>query len=88
MSYICETPVLLIFFNRPSTFEQVFEKVREAKPKTLILAQDGARNEDDLPGIQACRNIAESVDWDCEVIKDYSEKNLGCFFCASVYLYP
>lgn len=78
MSYICETPVLLIFFNRPSTFEQVFEKVREAKPKTLILAQDGARNEDDLPGIQACRNIAESVDWDCEVIKDYSEKNLGC----------
>ena len=78
MSYICETPVLLIFYNRPSTFEQVFEKVREAKPKTLILAQDGARNEDDLPGIQACRNIAESVDWDCEVIKDYSEKNLGC----------
>lgn len=78
MSYICETPILLIFFNRPTAFAQVFEKVREAKPKTLILAQDGARNERDHAGIQACRKIAESVDWNCEVIRDYSSENLGC----------
>ena len=78
MSYICETPVLLIFFNRPSTFEQVFEQVRKVRPKTLILAQDGARNEEDIAGIKACREIAESVDWNCEIIKDYSDENLGC----------
>ena len=78
MSYICETPVLLVFFNRPSTFEQVFEQVRKVRPKTLILAQDGARNEEDIAGIKACREIAESVDWNCEIIKDYSDENLGC----------
>lgn len=78
MSYSCNTPVLMIFFNRPDTFEKVFEKVREAKPKTLILAQDGPRNDDDVASIEACRKIAENIDWDCNVIHDYSEVNLGC----------
>ncbi|MBQ7225174.1 MAG: hypothetical protein IJX02_01075 [Clostridia bacterium] len=78
MNYSCSTPVLLIFFNRPDTFAKVFEKVREAKPKTLILAQDGPRNENDVAGINECRKIAESVDWECEVIRQYSDVNLGC----------
>ena len=78
MSYVCKTPVLLIFFNRPSTFKQVFEKVRKVEPKIVILAQDGARSEEDRTGIQACRVIAESIDWDCKVIQDYSDINLGC----------
>lgn len=78
MEYSCSTPVLLIFFNRADTFAKVFEKVRKAKPKILILAQDGPRDEKDIPGIESCRKIAESVDWDCEKIRDYSEVNLGC----------
>lgn len=78
MDYRCKTPVLMIFFNRPETFEKVFEKVRAAKPYTLILAQDGARNDRDLAGVEACRKITEQIDWDCEVIRDFSETNLGC----------
>lgn len=78
MEYRCNTPVLLIFFNRPDTFSKVFEKVRKAKPKTLILAQDGARGEQDVEGIKKCREIAENIDWECEIIRDYSETNLGC----------
>lgn len=76
--YKCNTPILLIFFNRPDTFEKVFAEVRKAKPHTLILAQDGPRNEQDKIGIYECRRIAENVDWECNVIKDYSEVNLGC----------
>lgn len=76
--YITESPVLLIFFNRPDTFKKVFERVREVKPKTLFLAQDGPRNDDDIPGIEACRKIAEQVDWDCVVYRSYSKINLGC----------
>lgn len=78
MGYRCNTPVVLIFFNRPDTFEKVFAEVRKAKPKTLFLVQDGARNDGDTEGIEACRKIAENVDWECEVIKDYSKINLGC----------
>lgn len=78
MDYRCSTPVLLIFFNRPDTFARVFEQVRKAKPRTLILAQDGPRNDKDVDGINKCREIAESVNWECEIIRDYSEINLGC----------
>lgn len=78
MNYSCSVPVLMIFFNRPDSFKKVFEKVREARPKTLILAQDGPRNEIDLPGIEACRKVVENIDWECNVIRDYSEVNLGC----------
>lgn len=78
MEYSCNAPVLLIFFNRPDCFAKVFERVREAKPKVLILAQDGPRNDRDKIGIEQCRRIAESIDWDCNVIRDYSEVNLGC----------
>ena len=78
MSYICQTPVALIFFNRPKMLSNVFDKVREAKPKKLYLIQDGPRNEDDVPKIMECRKIVENIDWECEVIKDYSEINLGC----------
>ena len=78
MSYICNVPVALIFFNRPDTFAKVFEMVREVKPRKLFLIQDGARNDNDISKILECRNIAEGVDWECEVIRDYSDINLGC----------
>lgn len=78
MEYVCNTPVLMIFFNRPESFSKVFEQVRIVKPKTLILAQDGPRNEEDIPKIEACRKVVENIDWECEVIKDYSAVNLGC----------
>ena len=78
--YRCKTPVTLIFFNRPNTFRKVFEKVREAKPYKLYLVQDGARlnRTDDVTRIQECRKIAENVDWECQVFKNYSDINLGC----------
>ena len=78
MDYRCKNAVLLIFFNRPETLQLVFEKVKKAKPPKLFLVQDGARDSRDLERILACREIVENVDWDCEVIKDYSETNLGC----------
>lgn len=75
-----DVPVLLTFFVRYETFEKVFESVRRAKPRVLLLWQDGPRENrpDDIEGIQRCRQIAENIDWECEVHKNYQEKNLGC----------
>lgn len=78
MDYKCKSPVLLIFFNRPDTFKKVFEKVRAAKPENLVLVQDGPRNKDDEKSVAECRKIAENIDWECNVIRDYSDVNLGC----------
>lgn len=73
-----DVAVLCLFFNRPDKFERVFEQVKKARPSKLFLYQDGPRHEDDLAGIQACRKIAANIDWECEVHRQYCEKNQGC----------
>ena len=77
--WLVDVPVLLIFFIRPDTFAQVFEKVRQARPSKLFLACDGPREgTDDKEKIEQCKKIAEAIDWECEVHTDYAEQNLGC----------
>ena len=71
------SPVLIIFFNRPSTLKKVFERVREVKPPVLFLAQDGPRDKKDFEKVMECRKIVEKIDWPCEVYRNYEEKNLG-----------
>ncbi len=75
-----KTPVALIIFNRPDTTKRVFEAIREAKPPKLLVIADGPRA--DRPGeaekCAATRAIIGSVDWECEVLTNYSDVNLGC----------
>ena len=73
-----DVAVLLLFFNRPESFGQVFAEVKKARPSKLFLYQDGPRGERDMAGIKACREIAEDIDWECEVHRMYQEKNVGC----------
>ncbi|MBR7126026.1 MAG: hemolysin activation protein, partial [Prevotella sp.] len=75
---LVDVSVLLLFFNRADTFLQVFQAVREARPARLFLYQDGPRSEADMAGIEACRSIAEQVDWQCEVHRKYQQRNYGC----------
>lgn len=73
-----DVAVLMLFFNRPDSFGKVFEEVRKARPSHLFLYQDGPRGERDMAGIMACRKIAENVDWECDVQRNYQERNYGC----------
>lgn len=70
--------VLILFFNRSKTLKLVFDEVRKARPSKLFLYQDGPRNEKDIEGIKACREIVDNIDWECEVHRKYQEKNEGC----------
>lgn len=70
-------PIMIVFFVREENLRKQFETVREAKPSKLLLVQDGPRNQRDEERIQRCRQIVENVDWDCEIIKNYSDVNLG-----------
>jgi len=73
-------PVALIFFNRPSVLSETFEAIKKSKPSELFLIQDGPRvgNSDDINKIKLCRDIVENIDWECDIHKYYSDKNLGC----------
>jgi len=75
-----KAPVAFFVFNRPYTTEKVFEAIRQAKPTKLLVVADGPRA--DRPGeVEKCaaaRAIIDRVDWDCEVLKNYSDVNQGC----------
>ena len=80
-----ETAILFLVFNRPDTTQQVFNKIKEIKPKYLFVAADGPRS--DKPGEdKKCletRNIIKQIDWDCELKTLFREINLGCGVAVS-----
>lgn len=75
-----DVAVLIIFFARPDTLQKVFDSVKEARPTTLLLWQDGPRKNrsDDIENIQRCRAIVENIDWECTVYRNYHTENMGC----------
>src|SRR4030067_809654 len=75
-----KTPVAFLIFNRPDTTESVFREIARAKPEKLLVVADGARPEKagEAEKCEQARRIISSVDWDCEVLKNYSDVNLGC----------
>lgn len=74
------TPVAFLIFNRPEHTARVWAAIRAARPSTLLLVGDGARasrpGEDEL--VRRTREVVSKVDWDCQVITNFSEANLGC----------
>lgn len=75
-----DTPIAFLVFNRPEATARVFNAIRAVRPPKLLVVADGPRQ--DRPGeSDACgqvRAIIDGVDWPCEVLKNYSDRNLGC----------
>jgi len=74
------TPVLFLVFNRPETTKQVFEAIRQDRPKQLFIAADGPRSDrpDDKQKCEQVLEIVTAVDWKCDVKTLLRESNLGC----------
>lgn len=72
-----KTPVALIIFKRPDATKKVFEKIRKIKPQTLLIIADGPRSKEEKELCRVTRNIVEKIDWNCTVLRNYSEINLG-----------
>lgn len=79
-----EIGVLYLFFNKIETTALVLEKILEAKPSILLLAQDGPRqgNQYDKDAVPECREkvekLVEKIDWPCKIYRNYSEINMSC----------
>jgi len=73
-------PVLLLLFNRPANAKRLLEHVRQGKPKRLYLSVDGPRPEKDGEAelVLAVQQVAQDVDWDCEVHTRFLTENVGC----------
>lgn len=79
------TPVLFLIFNRPDTTQKVFEAIRQARPERLFVAADGPSEDKDGEAEKCAqaRSIIGNVDWDCEVVTLFRDKNLGCRMAVS-----
>lgn len=75
-----QTAVVFFIFNRTDTTKQVFEAIRRAKPPKLLVVADGPRanRAGETEKCVATRAVIDQVDWDCQVLTNYSEVNLGC----------
>lgn len=79
-SHTLKTPVALIIFNRPETTKQVLAKIAEAKPRKLLVVADAPRanHEFEANRCREARAIIETISWDCEVLTNYADLNMGC----------
>ena len=74
------TPVVFLIFNRPSLTAQVFERIRQAQPRQLLIVADGPRanHAGEAELCAQTRAVVERIDWDCDVQRNYADANLGC----------
>ena len=75
---LIDVPVLVLFFNRPKMLKKEFERIQTARPSTLLLYQDGERNESDHHKVEECRDIVNNINWTCKVYRLFQDKNYGC----------
>ncbi len=73
-----DIPVVFIVFNRPHTTRKVFDVIKKINPKQLFIIADGPRNEAEKVLCDEVREIVSSIDSNCEVHKNFADRNLGC----------
>lgn len=74
-------PVAVVVFNRLDCMKEILDSIRKVMPPRLYIISDGPRKgvEGEDVKVEAVRRYAEeNVDWDCELIKVYSDRNMGC----------
>jgi hypothetical protein len=72
------TPVVLEIFNRPQFVERVLASIAEVQPRRLLVVADGPRSSEEAERCQAARAVLDRVDWDCDILTNFSPTNLGC----------
>ena len=75
-----DVAVALFVFNRPDFVRQVMAVLSQIRPRRLLVVADGPRDgfELDKALCAESRDAATAVDWPCEMVTDWSDRNLGC----------
>lgn len=73
-----QTPVLLILYKRPELTRGVLRTLAAARPAVLLVAADGPSRPEEADACAQARAVIEEVDWDCQVLTNFSDTNLGC----------
>lgn len=73
-------PVVVIIFNRPDKTKILYESLKKYKPSKLLIISDGPRSNfaNEKGKVVQSRKIFEKIEWECEILFNNSETNLGC----------
>lgn len=75
-----DIPVVLFLFKRKDTLVEILGRIRTAAPKKMYLLADGPRDALEKEMTDEVRNhVISLIDWDCEVIKRFADKNQGVY---------
>lgn len=75
-----DIPVVLFIFKRYNTLKDIINRISLVKPAKMYIIADGPRNSGEKEAVIKCRQDVERlIDWDCEVIKNYSQVNRGVY---------
>lgn len=72
-------PIVIFIFKRKKVVE-IVKRIGQVKPqKIYILADHGRNDEEDEMVVQTREAVEKAITWDCEIIKNYAEKNRGVY---------
>lgn len=72
-----DVTVALFVFRRPDHTRRVFDRIRAAAPARLYVIADGPRDDADTEAVREARKVTETVDWPCQVAREYADVHLG-----------
>lgn len=75
-----DIPIVLFLFKRSDTVLRIIKVLSEIKPQKIYLLSDQGRDEKEKQLVEKTRNVIEkSIDWECELIKNYAVENRGVY---------
>lgn len=74
-----DIPIVLFTFRRKKVIN-IVNQIKKIEPTKLYILSDNGRNDKECKEVEECRElIEEAITWDCEVIKNYANKNRGVY---------
>ena len=73
-------PIVLFIFKRKDSVFKIIDQISKVKPQKIYLISDGPRNSQEKNIVLDVRSSIENyINWDCEIIKNYSDINRGVY---------
>jgi len=70
-------PIAIFIYKRENKFRRLIDTLRPLKPKKIFIIADGPKNNADLLIINKTRQVLKEIDWDAEILTNFSDKNIG-----------
>lgn len=77
-AYHCDSPILVIVYNRPIQTARVLEMVGAVRPSRVYIASDGPKDASDAEKVDSVRAITSALPASSNVKHLISKRNLGC----------